>query len=145
MPYINANYGASGTIWEGRYKSSIVHDEEYLLTCMRYIELNPVRAAMVNQPAEYRWSSYRCNAHGTPDSRVTNHILYSRLGDDDQSRQAAYRNLFNAHVDEPELLDIRSALQTGTPLGNGYFKTRIEAKLNMKVGQAKRGRPAKSE
>ena len=64
VPYINNTYGSSGSIWEGRYKSNIFHDEAYLLTCMRYIELNPVRADMVKSPGAYRWSSYLANAQG---------------------------------------------------------------------------------
>jgi putative transposase len=73
VPYINYTYGTSGSIWEGRYKASLVHDEEYLLTCMRYIELNPVRANMVRAPGQYRWSSFRQNGLGKPDSLVTAH------------------------------------------------------------------------
>ena len=64
-------YGTSGSIWEGRYKASLIHDEQYLLTCMRYIELNPVRANMVNNPSQYRWSSYRCNAQGKHDQLIS--------------------------------------------------------------------------
>jgi putative transposase len=80
VPYINHTYGSSGSIWEGRYKASLIHDEEYLLACMRYIELNPVRADMVRSPAHYRWSSYRCNGQGKEDALITPHALYMALG-----------------------------------------------------------------
>lgn len=145
VPYINRTRGSRGTLWEGRYKSSLVHDEEYLLACMRYIELNPVRARMVRSPAHYRWSSYRFNSQGRPDGLVTPHSLYQELGASARMRQQAYKALFKKHLDEDVLGDIRSAWQTGTPLGNDKFRKKIEDKLNCKVGQARRGRPNKNE
>lgn len=143
VPYINHTYGSSGSIWEGRYKASLIHDEGYLLTCMRYIELNPVRANMVRSPALYRWSSYRCNGQGRDDALVMPHSIYMTLGRTKASRQEAYKALFKAHLEQGDLNDIRSAWQTGTPLGNGDFRQKVEAKLKCKVGQARRGRPAK--
>lgn len=143
VPYVNATYGTSGTLWEGRYKASLVQDEHYLLTCMRYIELNPVRAGMVRSPAHYRWSSYRSNAAEQAQSFITPHAEYRALGRTAASRHAAYKALFNAHVDDPrELNEIRAAWQTGTPLGNDLFKEKIERKLKCKVGYSRRGRPA---
>lgn len=143
VPYINYTYGTSGSIWEGRYKASLIQDEPYLLTCMRYIELNPVRANMATAPQQYRWSSYRANAQGKEDRLITPHPLYTSLARTNPSRQEAYRALFKAHIDEKVLTDLRAAWQTGTPLGNDHFKDKIERKLNTKVGQARRGRPAK--
>lgn len=143
VPYINHSYGTSGSIWEGRYKASLIHDEAYLLTCMRYIELNPVRANMVRSPAHYRWSSYRYNAQGKEDNLVTPHALYQKLGRTGADRREAYKALFRAHLDEGVLDEIRAACQTGTPLGNDYFRQKIEEKLKCKVGQARRGRPRK--
>ena len=143
VPYINYTYGTSGSIWEGRFKASLIQDEPYLLTCMRYIELNPVRANMTAGPGQYRWSSYRCNAQGKADELITPHPLYTALGRTRASRQEAYRALFKAHVDENDLKAIRAAWQTGTPLGNDYFREKIERKLGAKVGQARRGRPSK--
>lgn len=141
VPYINHTYGTSGSIWEGRYKASLINDEEYLLTCMRYIELNPVRANMTRSPAHYRWSSYRCNGQGKADKIVTSHALYKALGRTQPSRIDAYKALFKAHLDEGALDAVRSALQTGTPLGNDCFRQTIENRLKCKVGQARRGRP----
>lgn len=110
---------------------------------MRYIELNPVRADMVRSPAHYRWSSYRANAQGKEDELIKPHAIYLALGRDTEKRCDAYKESFKAHVDAKELNDIRSSLQTGTPLGNDQFKQKVEAKLGLKVGQAKRGRPFK--
>ena len=144
VPYINATYGTSGSIWEGRYKASMIHDEEYLLTCMRYIELNPVRAGMVKSPGAYRWSSYRVNGQGARTDILQPHPLYLQLGSSAKQRLEAYRELFKVHIDSDQLKDIRAAWQTGTPLGNDYFREKIETKLKCKVGQARRGRPAAS-
>jgi len=143
VPYINHTYGSSGSLWEGRYKGSLINDEQYLLTCMRYIELNPVRADMVRGPAEYRWSSYRANVQGKANGLVSPHDIYMKLGRTRQKRQESYKALFKAHVDKEELENIRRACQTGTPLGNDYFREKIEQKLKCKTGQDRRGRPFK--
>ena len=143
VPYMNAAYGTSGSVWEGRYKASLVQDDAHLLTCMRYIELNPVRAAMVRSPAHYRWSSYRANGQGKTDSLITPHALYKKLGRTRAARLTAYKALFKDHLDAETLAGIRAAWQTGTPLGNERFKAQIESRLKCKVGQARRGRPAK--
>jgi putative transposase len=143
VPYINHTYGTSGSIREGRYKASLIHDEEYLLICMRYIELNPTRANMVRSPGQYRWSSYRRNGQGKEDKLVTPHAMYQSLGTTDPVRIAAYKKLFQAHLEIDALEEIRAAWQTGTPLGSDGFRQQIEAKLKLKVGQARRGRPSK--
>ena len=143
VPYINHSYGTSGSIWEGRYKASLIHDEEYLLSCMRYIELNPVTADMTKAPGQYRWSSYRFNALGKRDKLITPHDLYLGMAKTHISRLEAYRDLFKAHVEEDVINDIRAAWQTGTPLGNDFFREKIERKLKSKVGQSRRGRPNK--
>jgi len=143
VPYINHTYGRSGTLWEGRFKASLIQAAGYLLTCYRYIELNPVRAQMVGAPQEYRWTSYRANALGVFDPVVRPHGLYLALGEDDTRRREAYRGLFRGHIDGQDLEGIRTCLQTGTPLGNDRFRTQIEQALNVKVGQSRRGRPKK--
>lgn len=84
---INHIYRRSGTLWEGRYKASLVDSEAYLLACMRYIELNPVRANMVVHPGEYRWSSYAANGQGQADALISPHPLYEQLGHDPLERQ----------------------------------------------------------
>ena len=135
--YINHKYGRSGTLWEGRYKASLVQEEDYLLACYRYIELNPVRAEMVEDPGQYRWSSYGHNAQGQADALITPHLLYNALGRDGEERQSAYQGLFKAHVDEDKMTAIRESWRTGTPLGNDRSKAEVEAALGRKVGQAK--------
>jgi putative transposase len=145
VPYVNHKYGRTGTLWEGRFKASIVDASQYLLSCYRYIELNPVRAGMVDAPSGYRWSSYRANAQGVGDPVVSPHHMYLGLGEDDQTRRSAYRRLFRGHVGEQHLDEIRGCLQTGTPLGNDRFREGIEQALKVKVGHARRGRPKRRE
>ncbi len=94
VQYINRQYRRSGTLWEGRYRSCLIQQDAYLMGCQRYIELNPVRAGMVEHPGEYRWSSYRANAQGEPNTLLTSHLLYAQLGVDAQERQQAYPELF---------------------------------------------------
>ena len=86
VQYFNYQYRRTGTLWEGRYKATLLDSEQYLLTCYRYIELNPVRAAMVDHPREYPWSSYRFNALGEPDGVIIPHELYQQLGKDGPER-----------------------------------------------------------
>ena len=143
VPYINHVYGGSGSIWEGRYKASLINHDEYLLTCMRYIELNPVRAGMVTMPEEYPWSSYGVNAWGDRNDNLIFHDLYEALGEDAEARLMAYRQLFNVHIDNRTIGEIRKACMTGTPLGNDRFREMVEMQLGCKVGQSRRGRPGK--
>jgi len=141
VSYVNNTYGRTGTLWEGRYKASLVEEESYLLSCYRYIELNPVRAGMVKRIEDYPWSSYGHNAIASNNAVVSPHPLYLQLGKDEEQRCAAYRALFDMHLDSAVLEEVRDCLQTGTPLGNVQFKEQIEQALNVKVGQSKRGRP----
>jgi len=141
VQYINKTYQRTGTLWDSRYKSSLVQEDRYLLTCQRYIELNPVRAHMVDEPAHYRWSSYRANALGQADPLVTPHTLYRGLGGDERARQAAYRALFVGEIDVPQLTDIRTALQQGQPLGDSRFSAQIEAATGQRREVRPRGRP----
>ena len=143
VPYINATYQRSGTLWEGRYKSSLIESESYLLTCMRYIELNPVRAGMCPDPAHYRWSSYRANALGEANPLLTMHSLFATLGADDASRQSAYRELFNQVLPDNTLNDIRLALNQTQPLGNSRFFDAIEQATGQRREAKPRGRPLK--
>lgn len=93
VAYVNARYHRTDTLWEGRYKASSVLDDAYLLGCQRIIELNPLRARMVADPADYRWSSHRGNTHTTPEPLVTPHAAWQALGPDLPSRQGAWRDL----------------------------------------------------
>jgi putative transposase len=143
VPYINQKYKRTGTLWEGRFKSSLVADELYVLACMRYIEMNPVRAYMVQSPQDYKWSSYHANVIGVYDPIISEHVSYLGLSKRRAKQQKCYRDLFLEHLDEKILSNIRNCAQTGTPLGDNRFKTQIEAKLKIKVGYNTRGRPKK--
>jgi putative transposase len=127
--YINGRYRRTGTLWEGRYKSCLVDTERYLLTCYRYIELNPVRAAMVADPADYAWSSYRTNAQALPDKVIVPHTEYLRLGADAAERCVAYRQLFKEVLDDARLAEIRAYVQQQRALGTIRFQREIEAMI----------------
>ena len=142
VQYINRSYHRTGSLWEGRYKSSLIQAETYLLTCMRYIELNPVRANMVPDPAQYRWSSYRHNGLGQTDSRITPHPVYLSIDRNEIDRQSAYRALFRSQLDEAALADLRLALSQGQPLGRDRFSDKICAAAGIRKTQKGRGRPA---
>jgi putative transposase len=141
VQYVNHTYGRTGTLWEGRHKGSVVDADAYLLSCYRYIELNPVRAGMVTSPADYRWSSYHSNGLGSEDRAITPHPLYLALAESGEARREAYRELFRTHLDPDVIRHISAATETGTPLGNDRFRKQIATVLNQKVGYAKRGRP----
>jgi putative transposase len=110
---------------------------------MRYIELNPVRANMVDLPGHYRWSSFCHNAGNRQISFIKPHPIYCALGRDKQDRYDAYQKLFEGHIDKEDMQRIRDSWQTGTPLGNDLFRDKIERQLHCKVGIARRGRPTK--
>lgn len=144
VQYYNYTYKRSGTLWEGRYKASLIDSEQYALLCYRYIELNPVRANMVGHPAEYPWSSYRANALGQHNPIVTPHALYWALGNDDEQRQSHYRSLFDGQVDEISLEQIREATNKAWVLGNDYFKQSIASQLNRRSDKMAKGGDRKS-
>jgi putative transposase len=141
VQYINRSYRRTGSLWEGRFKSSVVQAEDYLLTCMRYIELNPVRANMAKDPAQYRWSSYRHNGLGQADERIAPHPLYLGLGRNESDRLAAYRALFRSELDGAALADIRLALSQGQPLGSERFSEMMCAAVGVRRAQRRSGRP----
>lgn len=140
--YINGLYNRTGTLWEGRHKASIIDSSNYLLTCQRYIELNPVRANMVNCPGDYLWSSYQANANGKSIKCITPHPEYLALGTSKVQREQAYREIFQ-HILLPEQIhELRECLQHNYPLGSDIFKIRIEQTIDAKIGQLKQGRPS---
>jgi len=141
VQYINKTYSRSGTLWEGRYKASIVDAENYLLACYRYIELNLVRVNMVKQPIEYRWSSYALNCGVKPRKNLVMHQVYKRLGLNSEERYFAYRELFKIDLGKALVHNIQNASSFSMPLGNEEFKKQIENALERKLGYLKRGRP----
>jgi len=117
VPYVNRRQGRSGTLWQGRYKSCVVNNDRYLLTCYRYIEQNPQRASMVADAGDYPWSSYACNALGRFDPVVTPHDVYLALGPNAEDRARAYREIVGRAVDGEDLTEIRTFMQRGRTLG----------------------------
>lgn len=145
VQYFNFTHGRTGTLWEGRYKSTLVDADNYLLTVYRYIELNPVRANRVAHASEYPWSSYQGNALGKPIQLLTPHRLYCRLGKTTEERQATYRALFRGRMAERDLAAIREATDKAWVLGDDRFKQQIEAKTGRRSVPVGRGGDRKSK
>jgi len=143
--YINRTYRRSGTLWEGRYKASLVDSEVYLLTCMRYIEMNPVRSGMVDSPGDYRWSSYLRNAQGKYDKVIKDHPVYQSLGITESDQRRAYRELFRHHLDDAQVHAVRDALSQELVLGRDDFKDKIGQMLKRQTRPGKPGRPCIEE
>ena len=148
--YVNIAHGRSGSLWEGRYRASLVDSEHYLLACYRYIELNPVRAGLVGDPGAYPWSSHGHNGAGVGDSLIVEHPLYGALGGSGDERRAAYRALFAGatgatgeadEAEERQLRAIRVALNQGGVLGGESFTVQMEARLARRLRPGRRGRP----
>lgn len=146
VQYFNFTYGRSGGLWEGRYRATVVDSEQYLLTLMRYIELNPVRAGMVAHPRDYPWSSYGYNAQGESGLNhdwITTHQEYRRLGRTTAERQGAYRQLFRAAISAHDLEEIRECSHKGWALGGERFREQIEALGQRRAASKGVGRPKK--
>ena len=131
----------TGTLWEGRYKATIVDTDAYLLTCLRYIELNPVRAHMVTSPAEYRWSSYRANACGDHDPVVTPHPMFVALAPTPDERRDIYRRMFGEALPNEAIEAIRNATQFEWALGDTAFHEFVEARTGRRTSRLAMGRP----
>ncbi|QNA95104.1 transposase [Stenotrophomonas maltophilia] len=109
---VNDRQGRTGTLWEGRFHSTVVDSDRYLLACQRYIELNPVRAGKVAHPGDYRWSSYRANARGRPNALLEPHSALELMGSDADERRRRYVEFIEAGIPAGDLLAIRRALQS---------------------------------
>lgn len=140
---INTAHGRTGTLWEGRFKSSLVDTERYLLACHRYIELNPVRAGLVSHPGDYTWSSHLHYAAGRPDGLITVHPSFLSLGNTPAERQEAFRALFLEELDQKTLAEIRAAVNAGCALGSESFLSTMETTLGRPLRPPRLGRPAK--
>lgn len=139
--YFNQKYKRTGTLWEGRFNSSLIDSEDYLLTVYRYIELNPVRANMAFTPAEYKWSSYAINALGVKSSLCSPHPVYLSLGQTETLRLKAYRTLFMSEIPQALIENIKNCSKKGLVLGNSQFKQEIECLTGMKLKNERLGRP----
>lgn len=130
-------------LWEGRFRSCLVQEDGHVLACYRYIELNPIRAKMVEHPAEHRWSSYRVNAQTESSALITPHSNYYSLGGFDRARSESYRELFKMDV-ASELIDqIRASTNGNYVLGGSKFASDIGLALARRVICGVAGRPKK--
>jgi putative transposase len=133
VSYFNTTYRRTGTLWEGRYKSTLVDTETYCLVVSRYIELNPVRAGMVRLPGDYTWSSYQANSLGKPIRLLTPHAAYLALGRTQEARQENYRSLFQQEIDSEDLRKIRECTNKAWALGSDKFKDQIRDAANRRI------------
>jgi putative transposase len=139
VQYFNKRYERTGTLWEGRYRATLVDPKGFLMTVSRYLELNPVRAGFVQSPGDYGWSSYAANASGEDDRLVTQHAEYRKLGRSRAARQAAYRKLFDLTIDQTLLNRIRDATNKAWVLGDERFCKSIGDMLNRRPTPRPRG------
>lgn len=140
--YMNMKYERTGTLWEGRHRASLVQTQRYFLTCQRYIELNPVRASMVNMPEEYPWSSFAENALGA-NGWMQPHAEFLALGQSDAARRQAYLRLFDKPISRRQLTLIRGATHYCQPLANRRFKKELSEKYGLPMGRLRPGQPRK--
>jgi putative transposase len=141
---VNALYRRTGTLWEGRYRAAPIEAAAHLLACMRYIELNPVRARMVRKPGNYPWSSHRGNAEGAADPLLTPHALYRALGATPKTRATSYRALFGAALPAGFVDELRHATNGGWALGSARWRAKVERIARRRAVPRSAGRPAKT-
>lgn len=145
VPWFNSKHGRSGTLFQGRFRTSLVDASHYLLACSRYLELEPVQAQLAAVPLDYRWSSYAHHAGVRPDPLVTDHRLYWGLGNTPFQREAAYTELVQQGYGREEGELIGTALAKGWPVGSHAFKAELERHTRRRILPAKRGRPFKAK
>jgi putative transposase len=144
VQYFNRCHERTGTLWEGRFRSCIAESALYVLGCYRYIELNPVRAGMVDHPSVYLWSSYAVNSGMRSDPLISGHAEYLALATDAHLRDAAYRGLFDQRLEPGLQKAIRDATNGGYPLASEGFKRNVLAPNGFRSEPGQAGRPAKS-
>jgi putative transposase len=131
--YFNRRYRRTGTLWEGRFRSSLVQSSTYFIACSRYIDLNPVRAGLVENAAEYEWSSYRHLALGAPDDLIRPHDEYQELGETPDERRVRYQAICDDGVSSRVAVAIRRATRSNAVVGDDAFSDRLEAALRRRV------------
>ena len=139
----NQAYARTGTLWEGRYRSTLIQTERYLMACMVYIDLNPVRAGMVGQAADYAWSSHRHYVGLRQDNWLTPHPLYWELGNTPFAREAAYAELVQAGVAADQQGALTDATLSGWALGDAAFCADLQGQTTRRLAKSKAGRPVK--
>ena len=137
----NKVHGRSGTLWEGRYRSTLIQTDRYLLACMVYMDLNPVRAHMVAQPAEHPWSSHLHYIGRQHDRLITPHALYWHLGNTPFAREAAYAELVHAGISKDQQGALTDATLSGWALGDKAFVAHLGTQTPRRVSKALAGRP----
>ncbi len=141
VQHINRAYQRSGTLWEGRFRSCILGEEDYVMSCYRYIELNPVRAGIAEHPADYPWSSYRANAQDESSPMLVPHPFMQALGAYELERKNAYREMFGDALDNGLLNEMRLATNGNLVLGSEGFQQQIGTALKLRTWRGKAGRP----
>ena len=143
VQHVNRTYRRTGGLFEGRFRSSLIEADAYLLACQRYIELNPVRASMVPAPGAYPWSSYRANALGETDPVVTPHALYRELAGSDETRLAAYRRLVRGRAQCRIARRLRDCTNGGFVIGSPRFERQVADMVGRRTWKGSPGRPRK--
>lgn len=141
--YFNDRQGRTGTLWEGRYKSALVQTERYLLACMVYFDLNPVRAGLVNLPQDYPWSSHSHYVGTHSDKLVTPHALVWELGNTPFARESSYRELVQTGISNQQRDALAQSAQSGWVLGDAQFVARLQGATNRRLSKSSPGRPVK--
>ena len=139
--YFNRQNQRTGTLWEGRYRSSLVQPGSYLLDVYRYIELNPVRAALTSNPSEFNWSSSQINASGKPSALCKPHAEYLKLGETRTECAENYKLKCESGLDEKRLEEIRKSINKGLAFGDEEFKIEVEEMTGRRQRALKSGRP----
>lgn len=145
VPWYNAKYQRSGSLFQGRFKTSLIDAQRYFMDVSRYIEANPVRSQLVSDPRDYPWSSFAHHAGIKPDAMITDHALYWALGNTPFQREAAYLALSAPTLGQAEMATIDAAVLKGWPLGSDAFKAELQQRAKRQVLPAKRGRPFKAQ
>jgi putative transposase len=144
VPYFNAKYGRNGTLWQGRFRATVIEADAYLLPCTQYIELGASRDGIAMTLADYPWSSYLHHVGGKIDPLITDHFLYWALGNTPFDREGAYKRMVNEGLSSTQIQLLDEAVRKGWSLGSDKFKLMLEKQTRRRVTPAKRGRPAKS-
>ena len=141
VQYFNESYDSTGTLWESRYRATVIEPKAYLLACSQYIETNPVRSGLVDRPQDFRWSSYAHNAQAKTDEMFTDATEYKKLGASAKERARAYRALFRKPLSDELVESITTSAMKGWALGDARFIRKIEKLSGRRASQLPRGRP----
>lgn len=145
VPYFNQKYERVGTLWQGRYRATVIDSERYFMLCSCYIDQNPVRAGIVATPGEYPWSSYLHHVGVKADPLVVDHALYWALGNTPFDREAAYKQMAEQALTSDQARQLMDATNKGWVLGSEKFISNLEKQGNLGVRPGKRGRPFKAQ